>query len=682
MTTRPGVTNTSAVSQRVVSWSAWVCAAAFFLVGAFPLYNVDAYGHLAQGRQIAELGRVPHVDLFSFWKPTPQPWSNYEWGYDVGTWLIYDHFGPTPLILIKCLLLAALGYILVVLACRLARGAELAGPLAAAVLISFAPLARIRFTVRPQIVGLVFPAVLLLGISTVYSERTSRRVKGWVVVALGFMHVVWVNMHGSHLFGVLITVLFLTFSVRTAAFTSMVALLALQLLATACTPFGVDIVTDALAHVLRPEYRDVVTEWGPWSSAHPLYLLIGPVLATLLVLGAMRPVTRSGRFGLAYGVFCVLVSIMAFRSIRFVAHQLLFTAPFIAAGLAQVKWIRGSRRAVIVVAGLAFAWAMLASPRLEPYVPFGLGEPRLGHAFAAADVIKEHMEEPRILAPIQDSWPLMFAVPDGRFLIDGRVPFYGPEFIRQVTNSFSEPSALNEVLQGYEVDTVVVDHTRAGQSAAVEFLWRSPDWGLGQVQDRQSLFLRRASAPSLQPLRIVGPGYRVGRLLDPGVSNEDIELEASRVGRHPNSKAIQGWIHGLRLLRPLVREGGRAGVRRYRTDDEREAARQAYRSLSEAADIYPGFTSIELYRAMAAMAACDELHAREALEWAAYSGETRETSLVAVELALRTGEGSQRVAAEAHVARLLERDPSARDPWVAAIATDLQTRCPRASAAQ
>lgn len=148
MTPRPGLTNTSVVSRAVLSWSAWGCAAAFFLVGAFPLYNVDAYGHLAQGRQIAKLGRVPAVDLFSFWKPTPQPWSNYEWGYDVATWLVYDHFGPTALILIKCLLLATLGYILVVLAYRLAQGAELAAPVAAAVLILFAPLARIRFTVR------------------------------------------------------------------------------------------------------------------------------------------------------------------------------------------------------------------------------------------------------------------------------------------------------------------------------------------------------------------------------------------------------------------------------------------------------------------------------------------------------------------------------------------------------
>jgi hypothetical protein len=79
---------------------------------------------------------------------------------------------------------------------------------------------------------------------------------------------------------------------------------------------------------------------------------------------------------------------------------------------------------------------------------------------------------------------------------------------------------------------------------------------------------------------------------------------------------------------------------------------------------------------MAALAACDEVEAREALDWAAYSGETRGTSLVAVELGLRTGDESQRAAAVAHIARLSEHEESARDPWVAAISRSLDTRCP------
>ena len=664
------------MSRGVVSWSAWCCAAAFFLIGAFPLYNIDAYGHLAQGCQIAELGHVPTVDLFSFWKPAPQPWSNYEWGYDLLTWLVYDRLGANALIVIKCLGLAALGYILVVLADRLAKGAALAAPLGALVAILFAPLARIRFTVRPQIVGLVLPAVLLWGISAVYSEKTSPRAKRWIVIALGLMHVAWVNMHGSHLLGVLITVLFLAFSVRTHAFGSMLVLLALQLCATACTPFGLDIVTDAFSHVFRPEYREVVIEWAPWSPAHPLYLLIGPMTAAILALVSMRPVTRSSRYGLAYGVFCVVVTIMGFRSMRFVAHQLLFTAPFIAAGLAQFARIRDSRGAVGVAVGLAFGLALFVSPRLEPFVPLGFGEPKVGHGFALAEVINEHVEEPRILAPIQDGWPLMFAVPGGRFLVDGRVPFYGPEFIRKVTNSFSDPASLSVLLEAYDVNTVVVDHTRGAQSAAVEHLTRSPDWSLGQVQDRQSLFVRVGSAPSLAPLQVIGPGYRVARLLDTDVPNQQIEAEAQRVGHHRNSRAIQAWIQGLRSLRPLARDGARAGIRMYGTQSERETARAAYRALSEAAEVYPGFTSIELYRAMSALAACDVTEAREALGRAAHTGETRETSLLAVELALRTGDDAVRAAAEAHLARLSAHPESAGDPWVSAIAQDVATRCP------
>jgi hypothetical protein len=670
------LTNTSAVVRGVVFWSAVGCAIALFVLSAFPLYNVDAYGHLAQGRQIAELGYVPTVDLFSFWKPTPQPWSNYEWGYDLVTWFLYDRFGPNALILTKCLALGALGFVLVLLADRLACGAALAAPFTTILAIVAAPFARIRFTVRPQIVGLLLPAVLLLGIGTLYSPRRSPRAKLWVVVGLGLMHVAWVNLHGSHLLGLLITALFLAFSVRTTAFRSMALLLVLQLAATACTPFGAGIVTDAIAHLWNPEYREVVIEWAPWSPAHPLYLLMGPVVAALFVLVTMRPVTRASRYGLAYGVFCVVVSLMAFRSMRFVGHQLLFTAPFVAAGFAMLDRAASLRRSVPWVAGLAFLGAVWFSPKLEPFVPFGFGEPRLGHAFAAAKVVDQHLEEPRILAPIQDSWPLMFAVSGGRFLIDGRVPFYGPEFIRAVTNSFSDQVAFERVLRTYDVNAVVVDHTRAGQTAATELLWRSPDWALGQVENRQSLFIRAADSQSLKPLVVVAPGYRVGRLLDSDVSEGDITLEVEHVGEAPGSGAIQAWIAGVRSLRPLARDGDRAGIRLYQTAEEREAARKAYRLLSQAVEAYPGFTSIELYRAMAATAACDVTEARTAVSRAKHARQTRDTVLVEVELDLRAGDAVATERAKEHVRWLASHPGSDDDAWVVALAADLDTRCP------
>ena len=676
MTVWQRLTNTSGVSRGVVSWSAWGCALAFFLLGALPLYNIDAYGHLAQGRQIADLGYVPEVDLFSFWQSTPQPWSNYEWAYDLLTWLVYDGLGPNALIGLKCVALAALGYLLVILAYRLSEQTIIAAPVAAAVLLLFAPMARLRFTVRPQIVGLLLPAVLLVGIHAIFSPTTSTRRKAWIVAGLTAMHILWVNMHGSHLLGLLITALFLGFSFRTDVFKPILALLALQLGATACTPFGVSIVTDAVAHVFDPAYREIVIEWSPWSPDHPLYLLLGPVVAALLVLVAMRPVIRSGRFGTAYAVFCVVLSVMAFRSMRFVAHQLLLSAPLIAAGIAQMRWAQRLGRAVLVGVGASVAWAAFMSPRLEPFVPFGFGEPRLGHAWAAANVLNDHLKAPRILAPIQDSWPLMFAVPGGRFLVDGRVPFYGPKFIRKVTNSFSDPIAFQDLLARYDVNAVVVDHTRAGQAAAVEYLRRSPQWLLGQVQDRQSLYVRQDASGSLQPLQVVGPGYHPGRLLEPSTSDAEIQREVLWVGHHQNSTAIEGWIGGLRLLRPLARDGDRAGIRRHQTDDERQAARRAYAALTRAAQVYPGFTSIELYRGMAALSACDLDEARDALARAAYSGETRETALASLELVLRGGDESQRSDAIAEVERLLARPRAEDDPWLLALRQESDVRCP------
>ncbi len=657
------------------AWSGGICAAAFFVMGAFPLYNIDAYGHLAQGRQIAELGYVPDVDLFSFWKPEPQPWSNYEWGYDLITWLIYDHLGPNALIVGKSLLLALAGYVLVLLGTRLAQGHPLAAPLTAAIAIFFAPLARVRFTVRPQIVGLVFPTLLLLGIHGLFSLRASKATRVWIVAGLGAMQVLWVNLHGSHLLGLLIGLLFLGFSIRTAAFGSMAALVALQLGATACSPFGLDIVTDAVAHLWRPEYRDVVIEWGPWSPEHPLYLLLGPAAVAVLVLVALRPVSRASRFGLAYGVLCVVLSLMAFRSLRFVAHPLLLCAPFVGAGLAVLWPERLWRPLVPVILAGCCVWAVVAAPRLEPFVPIGFGEPRLGHAFQVADVINEHVVDPRILAPIQDSWPLMFAVPRGRFLVDGRVPFYGPELIRKVTDSFSEPDAFERLLRDYEVNAVVVDHLRRGQAPAVDYLWKSQGWELGQVQDRHSLFVRAEAAPSMTPLELVAPGYRVGRLLDAEASEAQIERELAHVGEHTNAKAIRGWIRGLVLLRPLARDGAHTGIRMAEGRLEQEAAEAAHRALSDAAEIYPGFTSIELYRAMAAMAACDADSARQALGRAQYAGDTRETSLVALELALRSGSEPQRAAADVHLDRLLAQPETRGDPWVAAIAADRHRRC-------
>ena len=657
------------------SWSAGLSALAFFLAGLFPLFNADAYGHLAQGRQIAELGHVPRVDLFSFWRPEPQPWNNYEWAYDYLTWLVYDGLGANALILLKCFALALLGYLLVSLAGRLGRGAASAAPLVASALLLALPVARFRFTVRPQIVGLLFPALLLVGISALFRQDSSTRRKAIVLTLLALLHVVWVNMHGSHLFGFAIAVVFAAAAVCTPSFRWMVALIGLQVGATACTPFGFAIATDAISHVFDPEYRELVVEWAAWSPKDPLRLLIGPIVAALFVLLAMRPVVRSSRFGLGYGVFCVLISLMAFRSMRFVAHQLLFSAPFIAAGLARTSGVFQRPRfagALVVAAGVT---AMLWTPQLLPNPGFGLGEPKREYPWASAEVIEAGVNEPRIVASLADSWALMFAAPSARFLVDGRVPFYGPEMIRSVARSFTDGARFAVQLSEYDVNTVVIDHTRSDHIAATEYLRAQPDWGLVFVEDGHSVFVRRAAAPKLAPFRILAPGYRVGRLLATEVDEGDIWEEAMRASDRLNTESIRAWHQGLILLRPLTRAADRAGVRKVTNASEADRARTAVDRFATASQRFPGFTSIELYLAMAALSVCDVGQARAAYGRALYGGQTRETLLVGLELALRGGTSSERASAVIQLENLLRSAEGQADPWVRAIATEIDERC-------
>ena len=660
-----------------MSWSEWGSALVFFLAGLFPLFNADAYGHLAQGRQIVALGRVPQVDLFSFWQQTPQPWKNYEWAYDWLTWVVYDHLGASALVLLKCLALGALGYLLVKLAGRLAADrADIAGPLTLSALLLALPVARFRFTARPQIVGLLLPAVLLVGIGALYTERLSSRRKAWVLVGLGLMHVAWVNSHGSHLFGVAITLIFTVFSVRTAAFRWMLGLLLIQGVATGCTPFGFSIAGDAVSHLLRPEYRELVVEWAAWAPKDPLRLLVAPLVCASFVLAAVRPVTRGSRFGLAYAVLCVLLSVMAFRSMRFVAHQLLFCAPFIAAGLSQLSAFGRLRRSVAGLVAVAAVSSALWMTQMLPALGFGLGESKREYPWASAGVIEESVERARIVASIQDSWFLMFAAPSGKLLIDGRVPFYGPEMIQRVAQSFTDARLFAQQLAEHDVNTVVIDHTRADHIVATQYLISRNDWALAFVEDGHSMFVRRDVSPGLQPFVIAGPGYRTGRLLDASLDDSTVSAEVARLGSQLNTASIHAWHEGLELLRPLARDGDRAGIRESRDPEERARARAAYERLSVAANSFPGFTSIELYRAMAALSACDIAQAREALGRATYGGQTRGTSLAALELSLRADEPSERSAAAAHVARLGARPDSRDDPWVAAIVEEIDVRCP------
>ena len=144
-----------------LSWIAAACGAATLgLAALFPVWTNDAFGHMAAGRQIAELGHVPTHDTFSFYFDEPQEWRNHNWATGWLFHVLHALGGFDALVWLKVVLCAVLGGVLV----ASVRHRPHTAALCALVLLWVTPAVRARFTVRPHLFGLLCCALLLYGL--------------------------------------------------------------------------------------------------------------------------------------------------------------------------------------------------------------------------------------------------------------------------------------------------------------------------------------------------------------------------------------------------------------------------------------------------------------------------------------------------------------------------------------
>ncbi len=668
-----------------LSRAAWVAAAlataALVVAGLFPIHNNDTFGHLAQGREIAELGYVPAVDHFSFFRDTPQPWRNYEWGSDLITWWIFAAFGAGGLLVLKSVLLAATAVLLLRRAADDERLPALSVLVAAALLLWSIPGARFRLTMRPELFGYSLAALYLVGLGRLTAGALSRRGRILWIAGLTVAHVFWVNLHGSHLLGVLLVLTHLVPVLKLPGPRRDLALvLGGTAVASCVSPFGPAIVIDAIAHVVDPAFRVAVREWAPWSETDPVFYLIALVAQALLLAIAAIPLFRGGEVQRTALTTASALALAAFRSLRFIATFLMLSAPLLAPGLARILRLRVRRRAPALVAATMVVMTGLAvvlSPTLPPDYGFGVGIDDSKLPVVAGRVLERDLRGARVLAPIQTSWYLMYASPSSRFLVDGRVPFYGVDHLHEVGRALSVPDQLEPLLVRYGVDTLVLEFSSSETQIALMNLTRIEGYYPISIEDDHVLYTAyvpgREALIESRAFRTLPPRLDPTPLLAPEAPVEAMRVEIERLDPEGHADAIRAWYEGVLAMRELSR-GMDGGFRAPANDAERRLAETALADLSRAAPHYPLVPIVHAYRALSAVAACDPAAAKNAIAQAHSLGESRETLLAGVELALRTGD-------EAPARELLaaaEQDPRAdADPWLAAVQQDLATgvRC-------
>lgn len=641
-----------------------VGAAALASAGLFAVGNPDTFGHLAQGRQIAELGHVPQLDPFSIWKPEPAPWANYEWLSDILTWWTYQAGGYGALLGLKCALLALSGALLVQLAQR--HGGPRAALWCALWVAAAIPASRFRLSVRPHLIALPAAALYLLGHRELLDPQLPRRRATTWLAGLTLAHVAWVNLHGSHLLGLgLSGIAALLAWPEPTARRRLVLLALLQAGASCVSPYGPRILVDAIEHVLNPVYRDLLQEWGGASDQVPTWIAAAPWVQGALLLLVARPAWNGGPAARALWLGNAVMCVMALRSVRFVAEFLLLSSPLVAMGFstwcATLPWRR--MLGAVATASVALSLAVpLGAAQLPPMRPLGTGNAWDGLPQASGRWLAAHQPQARLLAAIEDAWFVMFTSPQVRFVQDGRVPFYGPEHIRKVQKAMGHPAHLFRLVDDLRVDSVLVQHTSQHHRAILAALQAHPDWKLATVEDRHALFVQRATTPLPQLLR---PSYDPAPLL--AASEDDRKRwrkELAALVPSDSNRGYRGWTLAVLDLVPLHRGGPDDGLRAATSAQEQGQITRSLGQIEVAAQRAGGVPIVDAYHAMVATLACDIDGARRALRKAEREGQTRHTLLTGQQLALREGrkEDVLRFIAQA------EGLPRASgDPWLADI---------------
>jgi hypothetical protein len=426
-------------------------AAAALVAATQPISDTDLFWHLATGRETLAHGIV-RTDLFA-WTVRGAAISTDQW---LGQAILYAAYAALDWWGVALVRILAVGALLVFVALNASAGRTFR-PLA--VVLAVLPalvLTRVLWVDRPELLGLVCFAALLLLLRL--GRDGDARALGACVVLLAL----WANVHGSFALGaVLVVVTCAEGAIRDVRRRSAyAATLVLALVATFLTPAGPGTWTAPGFHFLSPP-RDI-QEWALIDVATPLGIAYVVTLA-LVVIAALvgpRPDTREL-------VILVPVAFLSLTAVRQAPLLAIAAAPLFADRLNALLAARASAPASFGRAASLFivfaALLLIASIAIAPRQPDE-------HAFPVAALTSLPNGDGTLARYEWGGW-LIWRAPQTPVFVDGRLTPYTNGVLEDYKLIITAAPGWQDALARRRVRTLLVSPSDPVAVRATELGW-------------------------------------------------------------------------------------------------------------------------------------------------------------------------------------------------------------------
>ena len=289
------------------------------------LSDGDTGYHIRAGEFIIQARTVPKSDIFSLWMP-PLSWTAHEWLSEVLMAVVHDHAGLIGIVVLFSLTIAITYVLLFRMLC-----ADRQDILMSLILtVIAATTSSIHWLGRPHIFSLIL-TVLWYSVLNQFQYRGKNH-----LFVLPFIMLLWVNLHGGYIFGLIILLVYLLGNLAGLCFSEtsgtqehiyklkfLAKIFIACLLVSLCNPQGYRILLFPFAMAADPFLMNNVREFLSPNFHEPLtfkYLL----LASIALFALSRVALNWVELGLV-----LLTTYMALYSVRYIPLYAIITAPIL-----------------------------------------------------------------------------------------------------------------------------------------------------------------------------------------------------------------------------------------------------------------------------------------------------------------------------------------------------------------